>query len=79
MQTYRVEIHPVSPGTRSAETANNLNPGTGQFAKSPVGPVVATLDMTAAQIVGLQGYIERIKAAANTSSVETAITNLTPT
>ena len=79
MQTYKVMIVPVSPGTQPNESAASLRPGSGQFAKTPTGPVEVVLAMTQVQIVGMQGYLERISAAADTSTVETAITALTPT
>lgn len=79
MQAYKICIEPVSPGTQSIESSRSLQPGTGQYAKLPTGEVELVVDLTAAQVVGVQGYLERIKAGADTSSVETAITNLTPT
>lgn len=79
MQTYRILIEPVSPGTQAIESASSIRPGSGQFAKTPTGPVELVTDMTQVQIVGLQGYLNRIAAAADTSTVETAITALVPT
>ncbi len=79
MQTYKIEITPVSPGTQVIESQRSIQAGSGQYAKLPTGPVVAVLDLTAAQVVGIQGYLSAIDAGTNTGAVETAITALTPT
>lgn len=79
MQTYKIEIVPVSPGTQVIESQRSIAAGSGQYAKLPSGPVVAVLDLTAVQIVGIQGYLSAIDAGTDTSTVETAITALTPT
>lgn len=73
--TVRILITPLSSGTNETDS---LKPGDGTFAKMPAGPVTIVADVSAAQLVGLQGYLILIKGGAVTTTVETAITALVP-
>lgn len=73
--TFRIKIAPVSDGSTHEDT---LKPGDGSYAKTPAGPVQICVALTQAQIVGLQGYLSLLKAGSVTTTVETAITALTP-
>lgn len=72
MTTFRIVIQPVSPGTRGGESG--LKAGTGTYLTTPQGERSLVLEMSQAQIVGVQGYLTAIRAGTNTGTVETAIT-----
>lgn len=73
--TLKLTIEPMSPGTTKEGGA--LTPGTLDYAKDPTGPVVAVFQCTSAQIQGIQGYVQAIKNAQDTTAVETEIGSLT--
>lgn len=75
--TLRIILEPVSSGTQASNKL--LHSGDGSFATLPEGPREVLVVASAAQIVGLQGYIILINSGATTTTVETAITALTPT
>lgn len=77
MQTYKLLLEPVSPGT--TDQNRTLNPGDGTYATTPAGAREIVLPMTAAQVVGVQGYLTLIRAGTDTSAIETAITGVGPT
>lgn len=72
MAKYKITIQPVSQGA-TLEANEGCRPGTLDYLKRPFGPVVATVEATAAQIQGIQGYIQGIKNAQDTSGVETEV------
>jgi hypothetical protein len=74
---FKITIEPMSNG--ATEEDRHLKPGDGTYASTPASLRTIFVDATAAQIVGLQGYLVKIKAGSDTSSVETAITAITPT
>lgn len=77
MQTFRVTIEPVSPGT--LESDGGLKPGDGTYLLTPDGRQAVVAPMTQAQIQGVQGYLVCILAGSNTATVEAAITAIPPT
>ncbi len=74
-RTYRLTISPTSSGNRG---------GSGTIIKGVASSKGldqhhdTTITASVAQIVGLMDYIGLIKAGSTTSTVETAITALTP-
>lgn len=79
MQTFRITIEPVSPGTQKSSTQNAINPGSGDYLINPMNQVEVIAPITQAQIVGIQGYLSLILAGTNTGAIETAITGVGPT
>lgn len=73
--TLKITIEPVSPGTTKEGDA--LVPFTLDYTKTPVGPIVTVFQCSVAQIQGIQGYVQAIKNAQDTSSVETEVGSLT--
>jgi hypothetical protein len=73
MAAYKIKLEPVSTGT----TTNNstLNRG---VTKSEGVPHEIIIDASSAQIQGVMNYLVLIKAAQTTTTVESAITALTP-
>lgn len=70
---YRIQLQPVSNGTSGG--SNTLKKG---IAKSEGVPHDMIIEATSAQIQGIMGYVALIKNGDDTSTVETAITALTP-
>lgn len=73
MPAYRIDITPCDPGALSGN--RTLKKGV----VSPDGVLASVvINPTTAQIQGVKGYLGLIKAGDDTSTVETAITNLNP-
>lgn len=76
MQTYRITIEPVSPGTM--ESDGGLKYGDGTYLLTPDGREAVVLPATQAQIQGIQGYLVLIQVGAPTNGIETAVTAAVP-
>jgi len=76
-RNIRIKIEPVSPGT--TQEAKRLHIGDGSYATEVYEPRELCIQVTDAQIVGLQGYLVLIAAGTNTGAIETAITGVGPT
>ena len=70
---YLFEITPVDNGATASDST--LVKGATKAEGSPHRVVVRA---SSAQIQGIYGYLGLVNAGSNTSSVETAVTNLTP-
>ncbi len=70
---YKIKIEPVSSGM--LVSASTIRKG---VAKSEAAPHEIVVEATSAQIQGVMNYLGLIAAASDTSTVETAITALTP-
>lgn len=73
-QSFRVKLGRVDAGA-TAESSTPLKVGVTRNENQPLDAVVI---MTTAQYQGLTNYLALMKSAADTSSVETAITALNP-
>jgi hypothetical protein len=73
MPGFRVQIKPVDAGatTSSSELKRGVATPSGQ-------PQEVVINASEAQIQGVMNYLKLIKAGATTTTVETAITALTP-
>lgn len=73
MPGFKISIRPVDPG--ATVSGNTLV----RSVAAPSGqPREVIINASEAQIQGIMNYLKLVKAAADTSSVETAITALTP-
>ncbi len=70
---YRLRIEPVSDGTLTSVSSIKK----GVFKQEGIPHEIAC-NMSSAQIMGVMNYLGLIKAGSDTSTVETAITALSP-